>query len=1330
MDDSAMASVNRVVKETSSKDESAAASSSSSSSSSSAASDVVLELVPRNLDAVERYLNAYREHFGSSIRGIDWLALKRFGRSFPAPAGVAEGGFERSFNPLHAAYLAFAAALVYANDALLYTVMRFIWSPNVASLDDFALFENAGTATRAFGVCTPHFLLVSYRGTVPGGANWRANLNARKSVPSRKLLGDVDSVDERVFSAVRLHSGFDSSCQTVLPRVLEWIATSRARHGEATPLYIAGHSLGGALALVTYCYCHFRRPRVPVQGIYTMGQPAVLNSDGVALLATAIDSERGQASSSAAQIHRVVHGNDAVPTLPPPWAGFKHAGELTYFTPSGAVRRLVARERRSLLNPMKNQLTTGAVEHHGAQHYCMRTFTLVERSRERVDGGMIDQRCQFTVAVEFHHIEPPQRATWHPALKQSGEWVLHDLTLSHDVVVVQNASAPLARSAPSRQFPSPHFTFAKLFAGDVVKLCLGRPHSYREGARTYRRVAEGWLGPLGIDGPLGAPLATSRARSAPSSSSSLLGNEMSWRPFETRVPLYLVDEAIDAICPIVVGVLVMTLTVRRTCMADARNDDGDHDDHEHRDMVDDGDSARRQLQASKAPRSFGVSLAEQMRVQRADTDGMSLRVPLLLHHLAQTIADRCLGTVGAGVHGGVLGLSDECLTLLATMRTQIASGQSENPFFDEPLFAGVLLGMWMRALPEALLWPSERRRRGLLSYLRWQEVAVVVSEPDFGDAQDIAFEIARSALADLSDCARACVAVIALLAEMMAAAFDSTLMSPRDVAMLLAPYLLSPLNVLGGRRARPTGEVDQWTIDATHFLLTHWRSLLGAELVNVATRSVGIAHHVVDGATPPLLGATFVRKYALHTSSAVPVHVEGRTSLAVTSICALDTAVLCSDASGSVTVFDGPSLARKRRIDFEGVVELSNLVPLGGTERRRSVMAAHADGAFIFDVAKPRHRASLQIERYLAATSCGDPDQYWLGTKQACGLFSFRPTSTDKRDRISIPPSTPRMTLRSLVYVEERAELWAGAMAAPFIYVFDADSGEPKQVLRLPTAAATSLTVYHLAYVRGALGRTPVVQNASSSSSSSSSAGRSAVISFAGPTRSETSLPRAHLVDVWLLPAATDKRRRHRRRSMSEPQKKKKKKKTKKPRAAAGPIELLVSFESTTLAPVLYSHSWFDRHRQQHVGECDTLPCASHTLCSALSAGGALGQSNFGALTSSKSPDDAMASAASRDSNELPGFDITCAAPSLRNSSWLLLGTDSGAVVAWCLDQLMHAPRAALVMAIGAIYVGAQSSPVTALHVGYRSNDDDAPVSMWVGCADGTLSIWQSKLAI
>jgi len=121
-----------------------------------------------------------------------------------------------------------------------------------------------------------------------------------------------------------IHRGFRDALELAWPKVTKWLAAN----AEGLPLYIAGHSLGGALAVLAAARRRLPakgKAALPVQGLYTYGQPRVGDGTFVA----ALDSD------FKSRWFRFVNNNDVVPRVPMREMGYADGGIVRYFDADG-----------------------------------------------------------------------------------------------------------------------------------------------------------------------------------------------------------------------------------------------------------------------------------------------------------------------------------------------------------------------------------------------------------------------------------------------------------------------------------------------------------------------------------------------------------------------------------------------------------------------------------------------------------------------------------------------------------------------------------------------------------------------------------------------------------------------------------------------------------------------------------------------------------------------------------------------------------------------------------------------------------------------------------
>jgi hypothetical protein len=114
---------------------------------------------------------------------------------------------------------------------------------------------------------------------------------------------------------VEVHAGFLEDFQAIGGPVVDRVKSLFAGSGAGRPIYVTGHSLGGALAVL--CALELVREKIPVTGVYTFGQPRVGNR----AFADLYDARL------ADRTWRLVNANDLVPRLPGRLLGYRHCGQ-------------------------------------------------------------------------------------------------------------------------------------------------------------------------------------------------------------------------------------------------------------------------------------------------------------------------------------------------------------------------------------------------------------------------------------------------------------------------------------------------------------------------------------------------------------------------------------------------------------------------------------------------------------------------------------------------------------------------------------------------------------------------------------------------------------------------------------------------------------------------------------------------------------------------------------------------------------------------------------------------------------------------------------------
>ena len=199
----------------------------------------------------------------------------------------------------------------FANELLIKGVDSKEFFREILKTSGFDLIDTISVAeTQAF-VCKrnvtnePPYIVVAFRGTEQKISDW---LTDAKAAPIVFPIPQQKSVKQKK-RVKKVHTGFhealmeetDENGKTALQRVKDILETKEAKdgNGEPLPIFITGHSLGGALALLTT-----KQTASNVNGAcYTFGGPRVANYEYFEGIKT--------------PVYRVVNSSDIVPRVPP-----------------------------------------------------------------------------------------------------------------------------------------------------------------------------------------------------------------------------------------------------------------------------------------------------------------------------------------------------------------------------------------------------------------------------------------------------------------------------------------------------------------------------------------------------------------------------------------------------------------------------------------------------------------------------------------------------------------------------------------------------------------------------------------------------------------------------------------------------------------------------------------------------------------------------------------------------------------------------------------------------------------------------------------------------
>ena len=267
-------------------------------------------------------LYSYTHDYGFS--GVIKL-FEQFGyRILPTPYKETDfadlsGGLQK-FDLQTALTLAKAAYLTYEDKSYVREICQ-RWG--IADDNSLRYFNSRVQDTQAFMLKTNDFIVLAFRGSQEL-KDWQTNFSTRLK---RFNLGTTMEPlqEDMIPPRGQVHRGFQTAWESVEGNVIRQLQKWKQEQSGDLPLFITGHSLGGALA--TVAAASLTKQKFIVQGLYTFGQPRVGDLVFAAEMRLMLDGK----------IFRFVNNNDIVPHIPPPylpWNPFRlyvHVGQRIYF---------------------------------------------------------------------------------------------------------------------------------------------------------------------------------------------------------------------------------------------------------------------------------------------------------------------------------------------------------------------------------------------------------------------------------------------------------------------------------------------------------------------------------------------------------------------------------------------------------------------------------------------------------------------------------------------------------------------------------------------------------------------------------------------------------------------------------------------------------------------------------------------------------------------------------------------------------------------------------------------------------------------------------------
>ncbi|MDC7233568.1 MAG: lipase family protein [Spirochaetales bacterium] len=291
-------------------------------------------------------------------------------RYFENPGNRTPRFKDREFSLVNAWWFAECAFLAYCHPG--FARMAF----QLAGFDHFRFFQGKGTECMVSW--NRKAVIVSFRGT-----------ELKSSSVLHEIRTDLNTLPVDFDRGGKVHKGFLKGLEEVWSGEdgLEQFLITLQSEKRKRPLWICGHSLGGALA--TLCFA-----RIPhAAGLYVYGAPRVGDQDFVDLI-----QDR--------PVWRVEHGRDPVPMVPPDLPSldfnFKDPGQLVFISRKGEV--LMERPVFSL-EEQKSRMLQTKEERTAREKELSELWTdLFDKNKSRKLLSRIDDHLQMSLEEWKTHL--------------------------------------------------------------------------------------------------------------------------------------------------------------------------------------------------------------------------------------------------------------------------------------------------------------------------------------------------------------------------------------------------------------------------------------------------------------------------------------------------------------------------------------------------------------------------------------------------------------------------------------------------------------------------------------------------------------------------------------------------------------------------------------------------------------------------------------------------------------------------------------------------------------------------------------------------------------
>ncbi len=196
------------------------------------------------------------------------------------------------------------------------------------------------------GMNSRQYTIVAIRGTKKA-ADWLVNLNVFKEFHKKG-------------NGLKFHRGFYKAISVCYNEIIKKIKSSKYND---VPVYVTGHSLGGAMAAIMHSeFANNNDPLlITTNSCYTFGMPRYANKNVINRLSTPF---------------HFLNSKDIVPTIPPKWLGYENPHDENVLD-GNRINKATNRSSISFFKWATRLVTVKGIRDHSIELYTDRLLSLI-----------------------------------------------------------------------------------------------------------------------------------------------------------------------------------------------------------------------------------------------------------------------------------------------------------------------------------------------------------------------------------------------------------------------------------------------------------------------------------------------------------------------------------------------------------------------------------------------------------------------------------------------------------------------------------------------------------------------------------------------------------------------------------------------------------------------------------------------------------------------------------------------------------------------------------------------------------------------------------------